>query len=253
MLVLRKEQEEERAILENQLRHSDRLATIGQLAAGVAHELNEPLGAILGFTQLAMKTPGLPGSSAEDLARIEKASLHAREVVRKLMFFSRQIPPRTSVVDLNAVVNDGLYFLESRCARAGIEVIRQLDAEPPLVEADVSQLHQVLVNLVVNAIQAMGEGGRLTIRTLRSGADAVLAVEDTGTGMSEEVRTKIFTPFFTTKDVGQGTGLGLAVAHGIIRSHGGSIGVESEPGRGSRFEVRLPAAHAGAGREAPDG
>jgi len=200
-----------------------------------------------------MKAPGLPEQSTRDVEKIVKASLHAREVVRKLMFFSRQIPPRTSRVDLNAVVNDGLYFLESRCSRSGIEIARQLAPDTPQVEADASQLHQVLVNLVVNAIHAMREGGKLTIRTLRSGEDAVLSVEDNGSGMTEDVKEKIFTPFFTTKEVGQGTGLGLAVAHGIVRSHGGSIHVESALGRGSRFEVRLPAASGERKSEAGDG
>jgi signal transduction histidine kinase len=240
LIVLHKQAEEQRARLEAQLRHADRLATIGQLAAGVAHELNEPLNGILGFSQLVMKAPDLPRQPREDVEKILKASLHAREVVRKLMLFSRQIPPRTQKADLNQVVNEGLYFLESRCAKAGIELIRDMAAEPPPIEADVSQIHQVLVNLVVNAVQAMPEGGRLTVRTERRAGEAVLSVEDTGTGMTDEVRRRIFTPFFTTKDVGQGTGLGLAVVHGIVRAHGGSIHVESRPGEGSRFEVRLP-------------
>jgi signal transduction histidine kinase len=240
LIVLHKQAGEQRSRLEGQLRHADRLATIGQLAAGVAHELNEPLNGILGFSQLVMKSPDLPAPARSDVEKILKASLHAREVVRKLMLFSRQIPPRTQKVDLNQVVSEGLYFLESRCAKGGIELIRDMVADPPPVEADPSQIHQVLVNLVVNAVQAMPSGGRLTVRTGRRGAEALLVVEDTGCGMTEEVRRRIFTPFFTTKDVGQGTGLGLAVVHGIVRAHGGSIQVDSRPGEGSRFEVRLP-------------
>lgn len=240
LVLERRRTEEERRKLREQLRHADRLATIGQLAAGVAHELNEPLGNILGFAQLAAKIPGLPEQAARDLDRIVRAALHAREVVRKLMLFSRQTAPRKTRVDLNQVVREGLYVLESRCAKAGIELVRELSPDLPELTADPSQIHQILVNLVVNAVQAMPAGGRLTVRTAADSTHAALVVEDTGTGMSEEIRQRIFTPFFTTKDVGEGTGLGLAVVHGIVASHGGTIQVESELGRGSRFEVRLP-------------
>lgn len=245
LIIERKQIRDERARLEEQLRHADRLATIGQLAAGVAHELNEPLGGILGFAQLAMKGRGVPGETASDLEKIVRAALHAREVVRKLMLFSRQIPPRKARVDLNQLVKEGLYFLESRCAKANIELARLLAPKLPAVLGDGSQLHQVLVNLVVNAIQAMPDGGRLVVETRHADGRVMLTVMDTGTGMTEEVKRRIFTPFFTTKEVGQGTGLGLAVVHGIVRSHGGSIRVESVLGRGSRFEVHLPAAGEG--------
>ena len=240
LVIERKWGEEDRARLRDQLRHADRLATIGQLAAGVAHELNEPLGSILGFSQLARKAEGLPDQPARDLERIEKAVLHAREVIRKLMLFSRQIPPRKYLVDLNQVIQEGMYFLESRCAKAGIELVKLLATDIPEVLADPSQLHQVLVNLVVNAIQAMPGGGKLTVETLATSENVVLRVRDTGTGMTEEVQRRLFTPFFTTKEVGQGTGLGLAVVHGIVESHGGSIRVESEVGRGSSFQVFFP-------------
>ncbi len=240
LLVERKQEESERSKLEEQLRHADRLATIGQLAAGVAHELNEPLGNILGFAELIKKSPSLPSHLTEDVEKVIKASLHAREVIKKLMFFARQLPPQKKKVDLNQIVMDGLYFLESRCLRAGIEVIKRLSSQPLEITADPSQLHQVLVNLVVNAIQAMPNGGRLTIQTKRSKRYASLIIEDTGIGMSEEVKRQIFVPFFTTKEVGQGTGLGLPVVHGIVTAHGGQIKVESEVGGGSKFEVQFP-------------
>ena len=246
LTVERRRSEEDRARLEEQLRHADRLATIGQLAAGVAHELNEPLANILGFAQLAMKGPDLTGQTAQDVEKIVAAALHGREIVKKLMFFGRQMPTKKTLMDLNQVVDEGLYFLESRCAKEGIEVVRSLEPELPKVNADPSQLHQVLVNLVVNAIQAMPEGGRLIIKTGPRDGYVSLVVEDTGVGMSREVLERIFIPFFTTKDVGQGTGLGLPVVHGIVTSHGGTVAVRSEVGRGSRFEVTLPAASAAA-------
>lgn len=243
LLIERLQAEEEKIKLQDQLRHADRLATIGQLSAGVAHELNEPLGSILGFAQLAMKSAELPQQTVQDLEKIVAATLHAREVVKKLMLFSRQLPPRTDKVDLNQMVEDGLYFLETRCIKAGIELVRDLHPDLPKVTADPSQLHQVLVNLVVNALQAMPEGGRLTIRTMASNSHVSLIVEDTGTGMTKEVLQQIFIPFFTTKEIGEGTGLGLPVVHGIVTAHGGSIKVDSEVGHGSRFEILLPVSY----------
>ncbi|MGV8039372.1 MAG: sensor histidine kinase [Thermoanaerobaculaceae bacterium] len=239
-LVHRRAAEEERARLAEQLRQSERLASVGQLAAGVAHELNEPLGAILGYGQLLQKTAQLPEQPQEDLERIVKACLHAREIVRNLLLFARQVPPRLAPTDLNAVVREVLHFMHGPCERAGVVVTSEPCPGLPTVHADGAQLRQVLVNLVANAVQSMPTGGRLGVRTEVDGPEVVLAVEDTGTGMSEEVRARIFDPFFTTKEVGQGTGLGLAVAHGIVVAHGGRIGVSSRRGRGSRFEVRLP-------------
>lgn len=231
---------ESKSRLEEQLRHADRLATIGQLAAGVAHELNEPLGAILGFAQLAQQSSGLPEQAGRDVQKILDAALHAREVVRKLMLFSRQMPPRKLRVNLNELVEEGLYFLESRCARQGVLLKRILDPDLPRITADRGQMQQILVNLAVNAVQAMPAGGTLILRTTSSPERVSLAVEDTGVGMTEEIQRQIFLPFFTTKDVGQGTGLGLSVVHGIVTAHGGAIEVESRPGEGSRFRVHLP-------------
>jgi len=138
------------------------------------------------------------------------------------------------------LVEEGLHFLESRCDKEGIERVCSFSPDLPEITADPAQLTQVLVNLIVNAIQAMPEGGRLTVRTLAGEGHISLIVEDTGIGMSEVVMKKIFIPFFTTKDINQGTGLGLAVVHGIVTSHGGSIKVDSKVGRGTRFEVKLP-------------
>jgi two-component system NtrC family sensor kinase len=254
VIAERKEADEETTRLQQQLIHADRLATIGQLAAGVAHELNEPLGSILGFGQLAMKCPDLPGQAAHDTEKIVTAALYAREIIKKLMVFARQVPARKIQVDLNQVVEDGLYFLEARCAKAGITVIRRLNADLPEITADPAQLKQVLVNLVVNAVQAMPDGGSLTVRTGAGESCVYLGVEDTGTGMTAEVREQAFIPFFTTKDVSEGTGLGLAVVHGIVTSHGGSISVASEVGQGTRFEIRLPVNQSIEAEEAaPDG
>lgn len=240
LIIERKEAEEDRSRLEGQLRHADRLATIGMLAAGVAHELNEPIGNILGFAQLAKKCQGLPGSAKEDLEKIESASLHARDIIRNLLIFARQMSPQKTRVDLHHIVEETLDFLQGRFAETGIEVECQLPADLPAVTADSGQLSQVLMNLAVNALQAMPRGGTLRIRARATHRNVSLIVEDTGMGMSQQVLDKIFVPFFTTKDVGEGTGLGLPVVHGIIHAHGGTIHVESKVGRGTQFEIRLP-------------
>jgi len=240
MIIEQKEAEEEKILLEGQLRHADRLATIGQLAAGVAHELNEPLGNILGFAQLTEKNQKLSEQAKGDIEKIISASLHARDIINKLKLFARQSPPQKLHLDLNRLIEEGLTFLEARCTKAGIQMERQLSAGIPEITADKGQLHQVLVNLVVNSIQAMPSGGKLSIRTKAAPDYVSLIVQDTGIGMTQDIRKKIFLPFFTTKDVSEGTGLGLAVVEGIVSSHGGSIEVESEPGHGTCFEVRLP-------------
>ncbi|MCP4685111.1 MAG: hypothetical protein GY867_06625 [bacterium] len=237
--IVRRQAAAERVHLQEQLLHADRLATIGQLAAGVAHELNEPLGAVLGFAQLARKHGDLAAPVDADISKIETASLHARQIIKKLMMFARQTPPCMGPVNLNQSLDDCMMFFEARCAKRQIEVVRSYTSDLPEIIADSSQLQQVAANLVVNAIQAMPDGGRLTLATAESGSKVVLRVADTGPGMSSEVMEKIFVPFFTTKDVNQGTGLGLAVTHGIVMVHGGTIRVESEEGVGSCFEVEF--------------
>jgi len=242
LIIERKQTEYDKERLQEQLRHADRLATIGQLSAGVAHELNEPIGSILGFAQLVQKYPELSEQVRQDIEKIMKASLHAREVVKKLMLFARQMPPQKTQVNLNQIVEESLYFLESRSSKEGIKVIRSLSPDLPEVTADPAQMTQVFVNIAVNAIQAMPNGGKLTIRTDSSEKFVSLIVEDTGIGMEEGIIKQIFLPFFSTKDVGEGTGLGLPVVHGIVTSHGGSVNVTSEVGRGTKFEIQLPIA-----------
>jgi len=206
----------------------------------VANERNEPRGNILGCSQLAKKDPYMGTQPRKDIEKIEKSALHAREVIKKLMTFARQTPPRRMSMDLNQHIDEGLYFLESRCAKENIELTRNPAPALPPIFADKAQIHQVLVNLSVNGIQAMPKGGRLTITTEAGEHEVKLIVEDTGMGMTEKTVKKIFVPFFTTKEIGQGTGLGLSVVHGIVMSHGGSIEVDTHIGQGSRFEISLP-------------
>lgn len=239
-IIENREAEEEKERLQQQLRHADRLATIGQLASGVAHELNEPLGNILGFAQLALKDSGMPEQPMKDLKKIISASLHAREVIRKLLIFARQAWSERCTINMNRIVEEALYFFEARCAKAGIELIQSLEPGIPEIEGDPLQLNQVLVNLMTNSIQAMTKGGRLSISTSSESETVTLIVEDTGEGMGRDVIQRIFEPFFTTKDVNEGTGLGLSVVHGIVTSHKGTIEVQSKEGEWTRFEIRLP-------------
>ena len=245
-IIEKDETQKEKVKLQAQLRHADRLATIGQLAAAVAHELNEPLGSILGFAQLAKKNlPDTPGtdqaaSLQRDLEKIEKASLQARNIIREMLIFARQMPTKKTSVNLNKLVGEALSFFESRCKNNGIELHFQMSDTLPNINADPAQVNQLLINLIVNAIQAMPQGGSLTIITDHDGNNLSMEVKDTGMGMSEETRKQIFDPFFTTKDVRQGTGLGLSVVHGIVTSHDGTIQVESTPDCGSSFKVHLP-------------
>ncbi|MBN2317291.1 MAG: hypothetical protein JXM79_25425 [Sedimentisphaerales bacterium] len=240
LVIERRQAEEDKLKLYAQLRHADRLATIGMLAAGVAHELNEPLGNILGFAQLAKKCPGVPVSAKEDIEKIEVASLQARDIIQKLLVFSRQRQPKKIRVNLNQILQDSLFFFEARCAKEGVELIRILSSDLPEITADPAQLSQVIVNLVVNALQSVCGTGRIRIETRFCDNSVQLIVADTGVGMSEKLLEQIFIPFFTTKDVGQGTGLGLPVVHGIVTAHGGSIDVKSKVGHGTRFEIRFP-------------
>ncbi|MBT1705971.1 sensor histidine kinase [Chryseosolibacter indicus] len=232
--------EKDKQKLQIQLQHVERLAFVGELSAGIAHELNEPLGRILGFAQLIKKSGRLNEQQGEDIERIIKASLYTREIIKKLMIFSRQMPQQIAKVNLNDIVNNILYFIDVRFHSRGINIIKELDKKLPEIKADEVQMSQVMVNLITNAVYAMPHGGDVTIKTSVKGSQVSLVVKDSGTGMTAEVKEKIFEPFFTTKPVGQGTGLGLSVVQGIIDAHYGKIMVTSSPGSGSKFEILLP-------------
>lgn len=240
-LLDRHHAEREKKELFRQLRHADRLATVGQLTAGVAHEINEPLANILGFAQLIQKQRGLPEQSRKDLDHIVNSALFSREIIKKLMIFSRQTASKKVLVDIHEKIENTLELLGARFKKSGIEVKKDFDSDIPLILGDPSQMQQVYVNLIVNALHAMKQGGELRLSSQLNGPRIELIVEDTGEGIPEENLPHIFEPFFTTKDVGEGTGLGLAVVHGIITSHGGSIKASSMLNAGTRFEIQLPA------------
>ena len=240
-MIRRRETEQEKLKLEDQLRHADRLATIGQLSASVAHELNEPLGHILGFAELVKKCPGLPVQAMADIEKILTTSLHAREVVKQILIFSRQASQQKTKVNLNNLIKQGLTFLESRCVNEGIILQCQLEPDVPEIDAVPAQINQIFVSLMVNAIQAMPHGGTICVRTRKAGGKVSLIIEDTGIGMKKEILQKIFIPFFTTKEADLGTGLGLPVVHDIINAHKGLIKIESKVGVGTKCKIQLPA------------
>ena len=181
---------------------------------------------------------------SEDIERIIKASLYAREIIKKLMLFARQMPQQLARINVNEVIENILYFIDVGYQKSGIHIRKKLDADLPKVMADSVQISQVIVNLITNAIQAMPNGGQLLITTRKKGKNVGLTVRDSGHGMPQEIRRKIFEPFFTTKPVGRGTGLGLSVVQGIVLAHRGTIAVRSKPGEGSTFEILLPIGNA---------
>ncbi len=239
--IERRRLEQDREHLLEQVRHMDRLATVGQFASGLAHELNEPLCSILGLAQLAVRDPGLSSQAQADLRKIVSASLHAREVIKGFLALARAGKPQRTPIPVNPLVTEAVDLFRVRCAREKITIRLHLASGLPRIRAVPSQMRQVLANLIVNGIQAMPHGGTLRLRTHGAKGTVRFSVADTGIGMDDATIRNIFTPFFTTKDAGEGTGLGLGIVQDIIASHGGKLRVESRPGLGSRFIVELPA------------
>jgi PAS domain S-box-containing protein len=248
-----KRAETERHVLEAQLHHSQRLEALGALAGGVAHEINNALVPVVALTKIVAAK--LPEGSRErrNLDTVLGAAERSRDLVKQILAFSRkeQEQQRRGSVDVAAVMREALHLLRVTVP-SSIRIEEDIAPAPP-VTGDPSQLHQVIVNLATNAAQAIDEAhGTITLglRAEADGAALRLWVADTGAGMDEATKARIFEPFFTTKEVGRGTGLGLAVVHGIVKDHGGRIEVESAPGRGTRFDIVLPARAAEAGAAA---
>ncbi len=242
------EAEAERERLEDDLRQAQKLEAVGQLAGGIAHDFNNLLTAISGYAELALSDTQSGGVRAE-LAHIQDAAARAASLTRQLLAFSRRQQLRPEVIDMNEVVLEMGGMLQ-RLIGTQVELVIDLGSDLRLTLADPTQVQQIVLNLAVNARDAMPDGGRLDIRTenVERGATAYvsLTVSDTGVGMDDRTRERVFDPFFTTKPVGEGTGLGLATVHGIVKQSGGEVEVESEPGRGTRFRILL-AAEDGAG------
>ncbi|MDB5313122.1 MAG: Blue-light-activated protein, partial [Gemmataceae bacterium] len=240
--------------LEEQFRQAQKMEAVGRLAAGVAHDFNNLLTIINGYSEIVLDTLPAADPNRDLLAEIRNAGERSAGLTRQLLAFSRQTVLESRVLDPNALVRDAEKLLR-RLIGEDVALTAHLAPDAGRILADPGQLEQALVNLCVNARDAMPEGGELTVRTrnedvggdrpdARPGPYVVITVTDTGHGMDEATKARIFEPFFTTKGVGQGTGLGLAMVYGFVRQSGGFVAVESEPGRGTRFDVYLPRASA---------
>jgi PAS domain S-box-containing protein len=229
----------ERKRLELQLRRAERLAELGTLASGMAHEIGTPMNVILGRAEYLLQRTADEGMK-KGLATIVTQVERITKVMNQLLAFARRRLPERRAVDLGEIVDDSLEMFQERIAQNRITVEKVIEPNMPSVHADRDQLIQVLINLVMNSIHAMPEGGRLRLSLARENSHARLGLSDTGHGMPEEIRSQVFDPFFTTKDFGKGTGLGLTVVKGIIEEHGGTIAVESVVDKGTTFWIRLP-------------
>jgi len=236
---LRRQMEELRQT-QAQLVQSAKLAAIGELAANVAHEINNPMTSILGYATLMLDEGVDAATVMEYLKTIQSEALRIRETVRALLDFSRQRDFTKEHVDISQAVKDTLALVRRHAALSNIAVEEKYDTNLPPVEVDVPQCKQVFLNLITNALDAMPHGGTLTVTTSRDGDFIRIGFADTGGGIPEANLARIFDPFFTTKPAVKGTGLGLSVSLGIIQSHGGTIDVKSEMGKGSVFSVKLP-------------
>ena len=229
----------ERKRLEMQLRRAERLAELGTLASGMAHEIGTPMNVILGRAEYLIQRTADEGMK-KGLATIVTQVERITKVMNQLLTFARRKPSERRAVDLGEIVDDSLEMFEERIAHSRVTIEKTIESSLPPVLADRDQLIQVLINLVMNSLHAMPEGGRLGLSLDREHGHVRVGVSDTGHGMPEEIRSKVFEPFFTTKDFGKGTGLGLTVVKGIIEEHGGTIAVESVVDQGTTFWIRLP-------------
>jgi two-component system NtrC family sensor kinase len=229
-------------VTQEQLVQKEKLASVGQLAAGVAHEINNPLGTIMLLSDVLCKETPTDDPRREDLEMITTQAKRCKGIVFDLLSFARQNRVMAQQTDVNQLVQRIVAEESPKERYANVQIVEDLSPRLPIIQADPEQLRQALINLMTNAADAMApDGGVITISTRHSGLQHVeLAVADTGAGMSEEVRSQLFTPFFTTKPPGKGTGLGLSIIYGIVKMHRGDIQVSSKEGEGTRFTIRLP-------------
>jgi signal transduction histidine kinase len=234
--------------LERAARQADKLAALGTLAAGLAHELNNPIGIISSRIELMLlEADGqvLPAATREDLVVLRRHAQRVARIVQGLLSFARQSGQSRGPVDLNQIVDDTLLLVEKQAVKEGVTLARRLTPGLPPIQGDPTALEQVLMNLILNARDAVDRRGEILIETelITGHPDQVrLMIRDTGPGIPAEVLPRIFDPFFTTKP--SGTGLGLSISYGIVREHGGTVDVHSEPGRGTTFVLSFPASPA---------
>lgn len=229
-----------------QLLQAEKMTALGELVAGVAHELNNPLAGVMGYTQLVLRQE-LPADVRRRLETVFSEAERASKIVRNLLTFARKHPPEKKYLGLNGIIEKTLELKTYHFRSSQIQVVKDLVPDLPMTMLDYFQLQQVLLNLFNNAEQALeegGGGGTIRITTRQVGDQIETRVSDDGPGIPPEIQSRVFEPFFTTKKEGKGTGLGLPLCYGIVREHGGAIRVESEPGRGTTFVMEFPIVHA---------
>lgn len=237
---------EERTIelreMQAHLIQSEKLASLGKLAAGIAHEINNPLGGILIYSNLLLEDTGEKSPHYENLKKIVKETSRCKNIVKGLLEFARPKEPEMSLININEIVESSLAIMERQTLFQNIKIKKTYASDLPKIVADSAQLQQVFVNIILNAAEAMDGNGRLTLSTSLNEDDSYMEVQfsDTGHGIKEEDKKRLFEPFFSTKEVGKGTGLGLAISYSIMQKHKGTIAVDSQIGKGSTFTVRLP-------------
>jgi PAS domain S-box-containing protein len=224
-----------------QLIQAAKLAAVGELAAGVAHELNNPLTSVLGFAELLLHAAPADDRTRLDLETIANQARRARNIVRNLLDFARQSKPQRLPANVAELLHQTLELIRRHMEGSGVVIEEEYAPDIGALDLDSGQMKQVFLNLITNAAQAMPRGGKLKLRIARQGDEVAISVSDTGHGIPPDVRDRIFEPFFSTKPAGQGTGLGLSISLGIVQEHGGRISVESQVGQGSTFTVWLPA------------
>jgi signal transduction histidine kinase len=226
--------------LKRQMERSDRLSILGEITAGISHELNTPLANILGFAELLKNDHSKDEHISEDLDKIIQNAIFSREVVKKLMFFACEMPQEMQKVNIVPSIKNAVTLLDASFKKAEVKYIVKIEEEKLFLRADTIQLTQIIFNLIINAIYFSPKDGLITIDAFQSKNEIIFKISDEGSGLAEESLEKIFQPFFTTKPTGDGSGLGLSVVHGIVASHGGSITAENNPQKGATFTVRLP-------------
>jgi len=241
---------EQRRLMQKQMAQADKLASIGELSSGIAHEINNPLGIILGYTQLLMRTEQPNSDRFSDLKTIEKHVKSCKAIVEDLLNFARTSNAQKENLDIHTVIDDVIGFVRHHSNLEDIQIETVFAPKIPRALMDEKKIKQVLINLLMNAIHAVERKGTIRISTgLNDPASRItVEVSDTGHGIEKENLLRIFDPFFTTKPTGEGTGLGLSVSYGIIKGHGGNITVKSEPGQGAAFTLSLPVTPSLSGR-----
>jgi two-component system NtrC family sensor kinase len=240
--ALKKRDEKLREFTTRRIMESERLAHIGQLAAGVAHEINNPLQGIVTYSHLLLERATTGNGTRESLEKIVKQANRCRDIIRGLLDFARQRKPEKRPSSVNRILEECISLVDNQALFLNIRIVQQLAPDLPRVLMDPSQIQQVFMNMIINAAEAMNGVGQLTLTTQLVPADGAIEVRftDSGHGIKEEDLDRIFNPFFTTKEVGHGTGLGLAISYGIVQEHKGTITVESQEGQGATFTIRLP-------------